>query len=161
MGSGEGLSGLQSAVFEGVSEDALTQLAAQGEVVSFESGHMLFERGQDAEELMILQEGSVELLAPVEIMGVTRLVTMEAKQPGDVVAWSSLVRPYHFTLSARCASRCTFTVFRRDALDRYFETDPLTGYLFMRNLAGVIGRRLQAMHVIWMHDLQAGATGNL
>ncbi len=28
----------------------------------------------------------------------------------------------------------------------------------MRNLAGVIGRRLQAMQTIWMHDLQASAT---
>ena len=78
-----------------------------------------------------------------------------------MVAWSSLVSPYHFTLSARCASKCTFTVFRRDALHEYFERDPLTGYLFMRNLAGVIGRRLQAMHAIWMHDLQAGAARHM
>lgn len=161
MGKVDGFSHTQVAVFQEISEEAVEALTAQGNTASFEAGDTLFERGQDAEQLMILREGVVELLAPVEIMGVTRTVSMETKQAGDVVAWSSLVWPYHFTLSARCASRCTFTVFQRKALHDYFERDPLTGYLFMRNLAGVIGRRLQAMHAIWMHDLQAGATKRL
>ncbi len=159
MEGAENLCRLRAAIFEAISDETVTRLAARGEVVSCEAGDILFERGQDADRFMILQQGVVELMAPVEIMGATREVTMESKQPGSVVAWSSLVRPYHFTLNARCASKCTFTVFRRDALLEYFEADPVTGYRFMRNLAGVIGRRLQVMHTIWMHDLQAGAAG--
>lgn len=151
----------RSAVFQDIPHDAVEKLCSRSKTVTFEAGHKLFERGMDAGELMILQEGVVELLFPVQIMGVTRDVTMESQQAGAVVAWSSLVRPYCFTLSARCASQCTLTSFHRDEMYAFFETDRYTGYLFMRNLAGVIGRRLQAMQTIWVQDLQASATKRL
>ena len=161
MGNGEGFSLSQSALFAEVRGEVVEELLSQGQTVSFEAGHRLFQRGQEAEQLMILQQGAVELLFPVEILGVTREVTMEKKQVGDVVAWSALVEPYHFTLSARCATRCTLTSFNRDALLAFFETDPQAGYLFMRNLAGVLGRRLQGMHTMWVHDLQAATSKRL
>lgn len=151
----------RSPIFAGLSQEALSKVCACGRVLSFDSGDVLFERGQDARELMILQEGVVELLFPIEIMGVTRSVTMESKQLGDVVAWSALVPPYHFTLSARCATRCKLTSFKREALHDFFETQPDTGYRCMRNLAGVIGRRLQSMQTIWMRDLQTRAAKRL
>ncbi len=155
MGNGADRALLRSAVFENLPEEAVQELCSRGRLRTFETDHVLFQRGDDAEELMILEEGVVELLFPVRILGVTRAVTMETKQPGDVVAWSALVNPYQFTLSARCASRCSLTTFSRTALNAFFESEPRTGCLFMRNLAGVIGRRLQAMQTMWMHDLQA------
>lgn len=151
----------RSVIFSGISEEAVADLCSHGTVVSFEANHELFKRGEDADELMILQEGVVELLFPVQIMGVARDVTIETKQAGDVVAWSAVVHPYRFTLSARCAGKCTLTTFRRDALWEMFERDPRTGFLFMRNLAGVLGRRFQMMQTMWLHDLQASAVRRL
>ncbi len=145
------------AVFEDIAREAIEELCSLGRELSFGAGHVLFTRGQDADELMILQEGVVELLFPVQIMAVTRELTLESKKEGDLVAWSGMVRPYQFTLSARCASDCRLIGFSRDTLHAYFEKEPRTGFLFMRNLAGVIGRRLQAMQAIWLHDLQASA----
>ena len=147
-----------SPIFADIANTAIEELCELGQTISFSAGHVLFERAADAQELMILQEGVIELLFPVSILGATREVAMESKRPGDLVAWSALISPYHFTLSARCMSDCTLLSFTRDALTTYFETDPATGYRFMSNLAGVIGRRLQAMQTIWMHDLQASLT---
>jgi len=158
MTTREDLNLRQYPIFHNILDHDVANLCAQGHTVTFDAGHVLFERGQDAEDLMILREGVVELLFPIMILGVTREVTMETKQAGAVVAWSSLVSPYHFTLSARCTSDCRLVTFDRYTLYSFFEDDPHTGYLFMRNLAGVIGRRLQAMQTIWMHDLQASAT---
>ncbi len=152
---------LPSAVFDGISDSASEALWAKGQVVSHPADTTLFNRGEDASSLMILQDGVVELLFPLRILGVTREVTMESKQPGSVVAWSALIDPYHFTLSARCASKCELISFSRNDLHSFFESDPRTGYLFMRNLAGVIGRRLQAMQTMWTHDLQASAAKRL
>lgn len=149
---------LRSAIFEGIARGAVEELCSRGREVSFQAGDKLFERDQSADELMIVQEGVVDLVFPVQVISVTREVTMESVQAGDVVAWSSLVHPYRFTLSARCASRCVLTALSRDNLHAYFETDPQTGYLFMRNLAGVIGRRLQAMQAMWVRELQAEAS---
>lgn len=161
MSGDENASLLQSAVFEDISEEVVQGLCSRGRVVSFDAGQKLFERGESADELIILQSGVVELLFPVQIMGVSRDVTMEVKQAGDIVAWSSLVKPYRLTVSARCASTGTLTSVSRQELLAFFETDPQTGYLFMRNLAGVIGRRLQAMQTLWAHDLQASAAKRL
>jgi len=147
----------RSAVFEGFSIDAIEELCSRAREVSCEVGQRLFERDGDADELMIVREGVVDLVFPVQVLNVARDVTMESVQAGDVVAWSSLVRPHRFTLSARCASRCVLTCLSRDDLHTFFETDPATGYLFMRNLAEVIGRRMQAMQVMWMRELQATA----
>ncbi len=148
----------RSAIFEDISREAIEELCSRGPEVVFEEGHRLFERDRDANELMIVQEGVVDLVFPVQILSVTREVTMESVQAGDVVAWSSLVSPHRFTLSARCATRCVLTCLSRDNLHTFFETDSQTGYLFMRNLAEVIGRRLQAMHAMWVRELQATAT---
>ena len=151
----------RSVIFRDISDEVVADLCSHGRLLSFEADDELFKRGEDADELMILQEGVVELLFPVQIMGVAREVTIETKQAGDVVAWSAVVHPYRFTLSARCAGKCTITAFHRDALWTLFERDPHTGYLFMRNLAGVLGRRFQMMQTMWLHDLQASAVRRL
>ncbi len=157
--SGESL--VDIPIFADIPPDSVKELCARGRVASFDAGHLLFERGRNAVELMILQDGIVELLFPVSVLGATREVAMESKRPGDIVAWSALVNPYHFTLSARCVSRCTLTCLTRDAIHGHFDTDPATGYRFMSNLSGVIGRRLQAMQTMWMHDLQANLANRL
>ena len=159
MDMGHSLS--RSAVFQDIGEETVAGLCSCGRQVSYEAGHHPFERGQEAEELMILEEGLVELFFPIRIMGVTREVTLEDKKPGDVVAWSAMVHPYRFTLSARCAGNCVVTCLRRDALYKYFQTDPRAGYLVMRNMAGVIGRRLQGMQTVWMRDLESRAIQQL
>ena len=149
---------LDSAIFEDISPEAVEELSSHARVVSFEAGRTLFERDQQADELLILLEGVVQLVFPVEVIGVTRDVTMERAEPGDVLAWSSLVSPHRFTLSAECTTRCVMRGLSRNSLQASFQTDPQTGYLFMRNLAGVIGRRLQAMQTMWMHELQSTAS---
>lgn len=144
----------RSAIFADMAEDTIRDLCGCGQVLSFDPDSKLFERGDRAEDLMILVDGVIELVFPLRILGVSREIPMESKHAGDVVAWSALVRPYHFTLSARCATSCTLMSMGRAALFRFFETDPATGYVLMRNLAGVIGRRLQALQTMWMHDLE-------
>jgi CRP-like cAMP-binding protein len=155
MSGGDHFNRLRAAIFEDISAETVRGLCSQGRHLSFPTGQTLFNRGQSAEELMILEDGVVELVFPVEIMGARRDLTLESKRSGDVVAWSALIAPYHFTLSARCATECTVTALKRATLQAFFQENPETGYLFMRNLAGVIGRRLQAMQTIWVHDLQA------
>lgn len=147
----------RSAIFEDISCEVIEELCSRGREVAFEAGHKLFERDEEADELMIVQEGVVDLVFPVQIINVTREVTMESVEAGDVLAWSSLVSPHRLTLGARCASECVLIALSRDHLHAFFETDPETGYLFMRNLAGVIGRRLQAMQTMWVGELQATA----
>ncbi len=159
MGNAEKFS--RSVIFEGISGEAIEALCSRGRELICKAGHGLFERGQEAQDLLLLQEGVVELLFPVQIMGVTRELALESKHEGEVVAWSALVSPYRCTLGARCGSDCVLTSLNREALEEFFRNEPQVGYLFMRNLAGVIGRRLQAMQNIWLLDLQTSAIKRL
>lgn len=151
----------RSSLFEGIAFSDIEALRSQERELTYKSGDRLFKRGETARGLMILKEGLVELFIPIEIMGVTRDVPVETKQAGDVVAWSALVAPYCFTLGARCASDCLLTVLDREALEQFFSDRPLVGYLFMQNLAKVIGGRLQFMQTMWLRDLQLGAKRKL
>jgi len=151
----------QSAIFEDIEPNVVDHLCSKGRQISVESGHRLFDRDQDASDLMILQEGTVDLVFPVHVMNVTREVAMDRLQSGDVVAWSALVRPYRFTLSAECTTPCVLKVLSRSTLEEFFKTDPHTGHLFMRNLAGVIGRRLQNLQMMWVYDLQTSAAKHM
>lgn len=151
----------RSIIFKDIRQDDIEDLCLRGKTQSYESGDRLFDRGEDATKLMILQDGVVELVFPIQIMGVTRDLIMETKRSGDVVAWSALVGPYRFTLAARCASDCLVTCLDRALLESFFNEHPRRGYLFMRNLAGVIGQRLHAMQTIWLHDLQSNAIKRL
>lgn len=150
-----------AAIFEGISPGAMEKLNSRCKVLSFTAGQRLFERGDDAKEMMVLHSGVVELLFPVQVMGVSRELTVETKRTGEVVAWSALVSPFSFTLSARCATDGVLSSLNRGTLEEFFKDDPQAGYLFMRNLAGVIGKRLQTMQGIWLHDLQTSATERL
>src|SRR3990172_11274003 len=152
---------LRSAIFEDISEDRVREFCERGHVLSFDADSKLFERGESGDELMILLDGVVELVIPLRLLGVSREVPMESKHAGDVVAWSALVRPYHFTLSARCATKCKLMSLGRAALLPFFDSDPATGYVFMRNLAGVIGCRLQALQTMWTHDVVSTAVKRL
>jgi len=147
----------RAAIFEDIAPDIIDQLCSKGRQISVEAGHRLFDRDEEANDLMVLLEGAVDLVFPVHVMNVTREVAMDRLQAGDVVAWSSLVPPYRFTLSAECTTQCVLTALSRSVLEDFFETDAHTGHLFMRNLAGVIGRRLQGMQMMWVHDLQTSA----
>lgn len=151
----------RSALFEGMAYANIEALCLRGEQLSFETGQLLFERGQEALGLMILEEGLVDLFIPIQIIGVTREVTIETKQVGEVVAWSALVEPHRFTLGARAASDCVLSSLSRETLEEFFKDHPQVGYLFMRNLARVIGGRLQSMQTMWLRDLQLGATRKL
>lgn len=150
-----------AAIFEGIASGTIEELLERGRTLTCEPGQVLFERGQDANELMLLREGVFELFFPIRIMGVTRELTMERKEMGDVVAWSALVSPYYCTLSGRCANRCKVVCFSRDDLLSFFDVDAQCGYLFMRNLASVIGRRVQKVQDTWIHDLQTSAVKHL
>lgn len=148
-------------IFKGIPNKDIEKPCSHGRDLSLEAGHRLFERGQEAQELMILRDGVVHLIFPVRIMGVSRDLTAEVKRTGDVLAWSALVDPCRLTLGACCASKCVVTSWHRDMLRDYFGACPDVGYVFMQNLAGVIGRRLQTIQHMWLRELQAGATKRL
>jgi len=101
--------------------------------------------GQKADDIFLLKEGVIELryeLPGRESSPDHALATIE---PGAAWGWSALVSPHVYTLSAYCtSSRCAFLRLPRAELEELFENNPRIGYIFMRNLANIVGQRFNA-----------------
>ena len=146
-------------LFRGIAQDVVEELWALGRVVHYVKGDELFERGCEGNDVLIVESGSVALFFPVPILGAVKEVVVEQAGPGDVMAWSALVSPHALTLSARCVESGVVRALARNTLSDYMKYPPEVGYQLMRNLAGVIGRRLQDLQNMWIREIEAKFVG--
>jgi len=97
----------------------------------YEEGTVLFERGESANDLYILEQGSVELT-----IGEDAHVTYVVSKPGEAFGWSSLVNHHVYTASAVCSSP------QSEKLNEIFQRNPESGLMFFKRLAEIISKRV-------------------
>ncbi|MFQ5490515.1 MAG: Crp/Fnr family transcriptional regulator [Phycisphaerae bacterium] len=151
----------QLALFVGIQQEDVEAIWALGKVVQHDEGDILFERGGEAHEVLVVESGSVALFFPVPILGAIKEVNVEYAGPGDLLAWSALVSPYTLTLSARCVERGQVRLLPREALVECLKGRPGAGYTLMTNLAAIIGQRLQDAQNLWLREVQARIVARL
>lgn len=141
-------------LFQGLDKDELSSLAAIGKRRSLNAGEYLFLLGDNAESLFIVARGRMELCFPLSLGGVIKDVRIETVARGEPVGWSSLVKPYRFTFSARAPEDVEVIGFSRTDLSRVFEAVPHGGYVFTRKLCEMIGHRFLNLQALWARELQ-------
>ena len=151
----------RAAIFEELQDTEVARLLAVARAQQCRKGECLFLLGDHADRLYVVLSGKVELAFPLSFGGVVRDVPVEAKTPGSVLGWSALVKPHRFTLSARAAETSELAAFLRQDLLRVFEAEPRVGYVVMRHIAEVIGRRLLQVEALWARELQRAVTDSL
>jgi CRP-like cAMP-binding protein len=127
----------QSDLFKGLSEGFVKKFMEIGEKEIYKTGHTLFHEGDPAGYFFVLLEGGVRIT-----IGETGQTVFSADRPGEVFGWSSVVGRDKYSGSAEC--RETTTLLRIDVgrLNKVLEKDAVTGMLFFKVLAGVLGNRL-------------------
>ena len=132
-------------MLEGLALPDLVKLAALSRPDIAQEGKRISAEGQSAQELFLLKEGSVDLRYELPGRESSSDHALSCLEPGAAWGWSALVPPHVYTLSAYCTSRqCAFLRLQREALEGLFEANTRIGYIFMRNLAAIIGRRFNA-----------------
>ncbi|MGZ7077621.1 MAG: Crp/Fnr family transcriptional regulator [Candidatus Angelobacter sp.] len=126
-----------STLFQGFSKEALAQVQEAIERKSYSPGALIFQGGEPANYLYVLEEGRVRLR-----FGQTGQVAYALNEPGDVFGWSSLVNQKEYTLSAQSVSAVSVARFEKDQLLRILENDAPSGMAFFRHLGELIGQRL-------------------
>jgi len=124
-------------------------------------GEYLFRLGQPAATLYVVRSGVVELTMPLSMRNGEQEVTVEEARAGDTVAWSALIAPYRFTMSARAGDDVELLGFSSSDLRAALAAKPDVGLSIMANLAQVIARRLQVTQVVWTRGLQRGVDVSL
>lgn len=135
----------QTPMFQSLSHAELADIAELSHRLDFEPGAAIFVEGRQADRLYILEEGKVVLEMKVEAGPdePPRHTIIDVLSPGETFAWSSLVEPYTFTLSARCVKRCKVIAIDALGLRQLMQGDAALGFVILQRLAGIISRRLR------------------
>ncbi len=138
----------------GLSHDEADELLALGSRVVLSSGELLFAMGDEAHSLYLVERGRVALTLPMKVCGRDEDVLVEERAPGQTVGWSALIPPYRFTLKATAPLETEVLAFTRSSLLDHFGRFPVVGYIVTRNVASVIGQRLQVFQAMWLREMQ-------
>jgi CRP-like cAMP-binding protein len=118
------------------------------------SGETLFHLGDTADAVYLVERGRIALTLPVRVAGREEDVLVEERGPGQMVGWSGLIPPHRFTLNARAPLETELLALPRAALLEHFATRPAVAYQVTRNVATVVGQRLQVLQAMWLREVQ-------
>lgn len=138
----------------GLADDEATEVTALGSPTRLGPGDVLFNLGDTAESLFVLESGRVALSLPMKVRGTEQDVLVEERTPGQAFGWSALVPPHRFTLKASASMESEVLALPRAALLEHFARRPEVGYVVTGNVAAVIGQRLQVLQAMWLREMQ-------
>jgi CRP/FNR family cyclic AMP-dependent transcriptional regulator len=142
-------------LLNGLSSDEGEQVLKLGNRVIIPSGTTLFQLGDQADRLFLVERGRIKLTLPMQVRNREQDVFVEERGPGQTVGWSALIPPYRFTLTATAALLDAEVIaFSRETLLRHFAANPGAGHKIAFNLAVVIGHRLQLFQTMWLREMQ-------
>jgi CRP/FNR family transcriptional regulator, cyclic AMP receptor protein len=139
---------------QGLSDTDAAGVLALGASVSMNGGDVLFRLGDAAEAIYVIERGSLALRLPMEVGGEARDVVVEERGVGQTVGWSGLIPPHRFTLEAVAVVDSAVLALSRTDLLAHFASNPAIGWAVTRNLASIVGQRLQVTQAMWLREVQ-------
>jgi CRP-like cAMP-binding protein len=138
----------------GLDDHDAADVLALARPVRLAAGDVLFCLGSEATNLYLVERGLVALTMPMQVAGREENVLIEERVPGQTLGWSTLIPPHRFTLTAKAPVETDLLAFARDTLVQHFGRRPDIGYAVSRNVAAVVGQRLQVFQAMWLRQMQ-------
>jgi CRP-like cAMP-binding protein len=130
----------ESDLFTRVDLDVMREIA---DTCCFEENHAagkeLFKEGDSAEDLYILEKGSVDLKAKGTVVATL-------SQKDDIFGWSSFIEGGRYTATAVCSTDIDVIRIAGGPLNRILSKRPDVGLVIFRRLAAVFNRRLSQIY---------------
>ena len=146
---------MASELLNGLSSAEAEQVLRLGTKIIVPAGTSLFQLGDTADRLFLVERGRIKLTLPMRVQGRDQNVFVEERGPGQAVGWSALIPPYRFTLTAAAAVLDAAVIaLPRESLLQYFDAHPASAYKIALNLAVIIGHRLQLSQTMWLREMQ-------
>ncbi len=131
-------------VFAGLGADALSLVAGCAKNVHVPAGAFLLRQGEPADMFYLVRRGRVA----IEVHGPGRgPMVVDTADPGEVVGWSWLVRPYRWQFDARAVDPAGVVAFDAQCLRGTCEQDPRLGYELMQRVVTAMFDRLVGARV--------------
>jgi CRP-like cAMP-binding protein len=131
--------------FAGTSQQILRDITEISNERRFREGETLFREGDPANALMILMEGTIDIV--FEHGEIPKRTTVDHVAAGDMMCWSAVLEPH--VLHATALARTDGRVLTIDApkLRELCGRDDQLGHQLMSRIAGVVAHRLNAARV--------------
>jgi signal transduction histidine kinase len=131
--------------FEGLTDDELERIAALCREEVYEAGTIIFEEGDAADYLYIVEEGKVALEMQLDLRPYAspKKTTIEVVTRCEAFGWSAVVEPHTLTLSAKCAQRAKVIVIKGSDLLTLFDNEPHIGHSVMGRVTKIVASRLK------------------
>src|SRR5574341_976121 len=100
----------------GLADEEAERVLALGSRLPLAAGQVLFNLGDAADSLFVVESGRVALTLPLKLRDGQRDVLIEERSPGQALGWSALVPPHRFTLKAAAAIDSEVLALPRGAL---------------------------------------------
>lgn len=123
-------------ILQGLAEWELQSIAQFFNEETVAAGMSLCEESERADQLYILQQGSVSISSK-------KLGQLEINTPGKIVGWSFLVPPYRYTASAVTTTPSKLLVIKSPDFYYLIHKEPKMGMKVMNNLAQVMASRFK------------------
>ena len=130
-----------SFLFKGLTESQLQGITVVAKEIRIQKGQWLFQEGNSADRVYVLKDGAVELLTKVN--GEYELPIRIIRSKGGCFGISTLVPPYQYSLTSKCAEDSTLLEIKRHDLQKLTQEDSTLGCAIMTNIAQLLLSRLK------------------
>jgi CRP-like cAMP-binding protein len=129
-------------VFSTLAEKQLEEIAEIAEKKSFKKHSHVYERGNGAKHLFVVNKGLVSLrrIDPGDEVG----IAFETREPGGMFGAASFMKPQEYTLTAICMEDTEVMATDADNLFELCEKDPALGYQLMLKIAQIYFERYKS-----------------
>jgi CRP/FNR family transcriptional regulator len=126
-------------LFSIFSEEQLEELAEISEKKTYKKNDHVYERGDRAKYLFVVNKGLVSLrrFEPGDDVG----IAFEMRESGGLFGAASFMHPQHYTLTAVCLEDSEVMAIDADKLSALCEKDPAVGYRLMHKVGQVYFER--------------------
>lgn len=120
----------------------LERLAALGRVLAFRQDTRIYTIGDEVDDFYVLAEGTVRFTLG---LGKRETAAGDIIRRGEVFGWAALVEGYSRRIAtAYCLTACEVVALDGASLRAFMDSDPLAGYLIMKQLAVLLTSELTA-----------------
>ena len=137
-------------LFNGFSDKQLSQLAQLTTKKNFGKGQVIYNEGDPAKHVFLVEKGLVSLrrVEPGKLVG----IAFENRDGGELFGAAAVMQPREYTLTALCLEETEVYAIDADRLGKTFELDPQLGYGFMAAIAQVYFERYKSAKR-WLYQM--------
>ena len=124
-------------LFKGIDVDVINEIAGICAEETYSKDTLLCEKGQKANFMYILEEGTVN-----QVIKNGGTIVYKHSDPGLVLGWSAMIESGVYTASAVCATDIKVLKMDKQRLNIIFDQHPKAGLIILRRLGRVVAQRL-------------------